>query len=159
TDRRRVRTSPVCVGNTELCQTLPSVFPLQPRRAGNTGPTPRLTRSGSLQPRVRGTRKLFDVAPRHVRSSPTRGEHIPDVNEDPIGHAPTPRARGTHPHRAWQGRQLRSSPACAGNTRSGPAPSCARSLQPRVGRGTPLLAVVVGVHFRSNPAGAGNTYP
>ena len=148
------RFSPACAGNTRRPPRWPRCPAVQPRVRGEHLPTSRSSSTGAgSAPRARGTHAdIPDVAvpdrfsPACAGNTPARQPPAPEssvqprvrgehpVSQENAGAAfgSAPRARGT-PTATVTGEAInRFSPACAGNTKSGPGPWCSSAVQPRV---------------------------
>ncbi len=197
--RRKARFSPAHAGNTNRQLARRDPPPVQPRACGEhdqrreTNPPT----TGSA-PRMRGTRAVGAFRAGSDRFSPAHagntgasttsraaatvqpracGEHVDGVDRRRRMPGSAPRMRGTHLARRDPGRDVRFSPAHAGNTSDAPAPVTSISVQPRacgehpelgeclvvtVGsaprmRGTRALFVRDLRRDRFSPAHAGNT--
>ena len=162
-----VRSSPACAGNAVYVGPPVSQDAPTPRARGTPNAV-RVPGRTSLQPRVRGELSNPRLPARSATLQPhVRGEQSAKLSSSIRLNAPTPRLRGTHRRilvncnlvgsspatqgtsdiQAARGRPVRSSPACAGNTRFALTTCTFMTLQPRVrGEHVSLKAEIMAEH-------------
>ena len=135
---RLTRFSPACAGNTAARTLAARSDSVQPRMRGEHKTIDvEITPDDGSAPHARGTRHYPHVLVAFLRFSPAcagnttnfhlspslypvqprmRGEHSVQPSEIEFSNGSAPHARGTRGDRRVKGRNIRFSPACAGNT-------------------------------------------